>query len=450
MSRKLIGTALSGILLAALVAPRPCPGQTFTRGDSDGNGTIVITDAIVILNFLFSGAGTAPVCTPAADANGDTELNITDPIFLLGFLFLGTGVIPPLSQDDIIVCKGLDPAAVARGMQIYQEPDPLGNLFSCALCHSLSPPAEEEILRPGHTLLNALGRPSFKQGGRADFLGATNVCRIDWMITDPWVEAEPKFADLVSFLKSVETEDTSPALTYALACPSKTGPSTGDPEAGCRLFNRSCFTCHGMDGTGTFLGSSLMALNVPDLDNPDYVRGRIRLSGPNDPRSPYQVPQGCELAGTVMPFWTTDLLSDAQVEDLVAFVAAGREARRQGGALECDDMPSPDGNPVRRGVIDGRFHGVAGVVEELDTRKIRITEFDYDGGGIKVQVYLYEQGMIGQGFTIGPDLFGSPRTDSTLVVDIPTEITSDMYDRVSIWCVTAKQDFGSAALEPVP
>jgi hypothetical protein len=149
-----------------------------------------------------------------------------------------------------------------------------------------------------------------------------------------------------------------------------------------------------------------------------------------------------------MPFWTKDLLSDAQVEDLVAFVAAARAARRQGGEFECDDEPVNAGNVVRAGVFDGRFHGVAGIAEELDTRKIRLREFDYDGGGIKVQVYLYKQGMLGQGSVIGPDLFGQPRTNDTLVVDIPAEITADMYDRVSIWCVTAKQDFGSAPLEP--
>jgi mono/diheme cytochrome c family protein len=453
MSRKVVGGTLSvvlvGTLAVGLLVPQPSFAQAFSRGDTDGNGNVVITDAIVILNFLFA-SGADPVCSPAADTNADANVNISDPIFLLGVLFLGTGSLSPLTQNDVVICKGLDPAAVERGMEIYQNPDPNGNLFACVTCHSLSPAAEEEILRPGHTLLNSLGRPSFKQGGRADYLGATNVCRIDWMLSDPWTQGEPKFDDLVQFIQSVSTEDTAPALTYELACPSKTGPSTGDADAGCRLFDRSCFTCHGKGGEGTFLGQSLLILTSPDLDNPDFIRSRIRVSGPNGPESPYKDPQGCQLLGTVMPFWTTDLLSDAQVEDLVAYVLAARNAKRQGGTFECDDGPVDGGNVVRSGTIVGKAHGVAGIVEELDTRKIRIREFDYDGNGIKVQVWLYKQDAIEQGVAIGPDLFGHPRTDDTLVVEIPAEITADMYDHVSIWCVTAHADFGSAALAASP
>ena len=75
----------------------------FLRGDSSGNGTVNITDAVVSLDYLFR-TGSPPACFDAADADDDGELDITDPIFTLGFLFLGTvGPMPapyPIPDSD--------------------------------------------------------------------------------------------------------------------------------------------------------------------------------------------------------------------------------------------------------------------------------------------------------------------------------------------------------------
>jgi hypothetical protein len=68
-------------------------GPTFRRGDADSDGQASITDAVVVLQSLFCGAG-PPECEDAADSNDDGLLNLTDPVFLLMFLFCG-GVEPP-------------------------------------------------------------------------------------------------------------------------------------------------------------------------------------------------------------------------------------------------------------------------------------------------------------------------------------------------------------------
>jgi mono/diheme cytochrome c family protein len=457
-SGRVAAVLAAGVLVGTLAPRVEAQAAAFRRGDADQDGALTITDAIFVLNFLFAG-GRAPPCTAVANSNGDPNLNITDPVFLLGHLFTGTAAPPPLTDDETIACKGLDPAAVARGMIIYQtrDTDRFSNEFSCALCHVANPETETDILRPGHTLLNALGRPRYKQEGRADFLGATNVCRVDWMFANPWAADNPSFADLVAFLKSLETEETSPALAIEIVAPARTGPSGGDGQAGCRLFNRSCAICHGENATGTRLAPSLVTvLPVPDLiDDPDYIRCRIRMSGPHDP-TPYRYPDACEgpggsiSRGTVMPFWAADKLSDTEVEDLVAYLALSRRtARDTGEPLDCAGGGPVEGNVIRAGQFAGRFHGVAGTVEELDTRKIRLRDFNYDGGGIVVRVWLYKEGDIRNGHAIGPDLFrpGQPYVGVTLVLDVPAEITPEMYDHVSIWCLTARQDFGSARLE---
>ena len=72
-------------------------GEEFLRGDSDLNGIVNVTDAIVVLGALFLGKGPLQ-CADAADVNDDGVLNITDPIYLLAGLFLGGG--PPAPPRD--------------------------------------------------------------------------------------------------------------------------------------------------------------------------------------------------------------------------------------------------------------------------------------------------------------------------------------------------------------
>jgi hypothetical protein len=67
---------------------------TFIRGDSNGDGTLNITDPVKTLNFLFFGGG-RPQCFDAADANDDGAINMTDPIATLRFLFLSGPLLPP-------------------------------------------------------------------------------------------------------------------------------------------------------------------------------------------------------------------------------------------------------------------------------------------------------------------------------------------------------------------
>jgi len=71
---------------------RPIPRQ-FRRGDVDQNGTMDLTDAVKILNYLFAG-GVEPQCLDAADGDDSGELELTDPIRILNYLFLGTASVP--------------------------------------------------------------------------------------------------------------------------------------------------------------------------------------------------------------------------------------------------------------------------------------------------------------------------------------------------------------------
>jgi hypothetical protein len=70
------------------------PATHFIRGDVNLSGGTEISDAILILLYLYQG-DSGPQCLDRADTNDDGKIDITDPIFLLRFLFLSGNPIPP-------------------------------------------------------------------------------------------------------------------------------------------------------------------------------------------------------------------------------------------------------------------------------------------------------------------------------------------------------------------
>jgi hypothetical protein len=89
-------------------------GETFRRGDTDGNGSVNVTDAVTVLNALFQGA-TFPACPDTADTDDTGDVSITDAVFLLNALFQG-GLQPPAPGID--AC-GPDPTADELGPCTY-------------------------------------------------------------------------------------------------------------------------------------------------------------------------------------------------------------------------------------------------------------------------------------------------------------------------------------------
>ena len=65
----------------------PALDPVFHRGDPEGDGSIGVTDAVLVLLFLFLG-GPAPVCLEAADFDDDGRIDGSDPISILRWLFL--------------------------------------------------------------------------------------------------------------------------------------------------------------------------------------------------------------------------------------------------------------------------------------------------------------------------------------------------------------------------
>jgi len=66
--------------------------RSFTRGDADRDGRVGITDAVVVLEQLFSGR--RMVCGDASDVDDSGYIEIPDALYLIGFLFLGSPAPP--------------------------------------------------------------------------------------------------------------------------------------------------------------------------------------------------------------------------------------------------------------------------------------------------------------------------------------------------------------------
>jgi hypothetical protein len=57
-------------------------------GDANGSGAISISDAVMLINYIFAG-GTAPNPICRGDANGSGAISISDAVYLIRYIFAG-------------------------------------------------------------------------------------------------------------------------------------------------------------------------------------------------------------------------------------------------------------------------------------------------------------------------------------------------------------------------
>jgi len=59
----------------------------FACGDTDGSGAVNISDAVLLINYIFLG-GAAPVQFNIADTNCDGTVNLSDAVFIINYVFI--------------------------------------------------------------------------------------------------------------------------------------------------------------------------------------------------------------------------------------------------------------------------------------------------------------------------------------------------------------------------
>ncbi len=94
------------------------------------------------------------------------------------------------------------------------------------------------------------------------------------------------------------------------------------------------------------------------------------------------------------------------------------------------------------------FHDVSGTAHLVNNRTVELRNFNFDGGGIVVQVYLSPNPTTFSPYVaISEDLFGTVFNDATVTLDVPVGTDLNSYTNISIWCVVAGVSFGDGSFQ---
>jgi cytochrome c len=368
---------------------------------------------------------------------------------------------PPLlmaKAEDIQVkpTPPLNPLLVTEGKMLFENSHfgRGGNSFTCAICHDDGEEEPDELIRPGHTMMNAFSRPHWKNGNASQLIEAVNTCLLDWMNAETVNEDDEVWKAIEAYILSLTTINPSEAIQIQIV-PPPDPPTGGDFEQGRELYGKlACIECHGRDllgradeQGGLFAPFLAFRPSIP-LDH-DYIAAKIRQSGSNISGT-YE---GLKVGGN-MPFWGADRISDNDVRNLAEFIATASRW-----------TPEPTGTQIGWVADFGtrNAHRVAGQVRIVDERTLQFENFEYDGGGIAVELYLIhsdsvnftrEEGRNGVAafrFTLG-ECYGlnASCTDGNFKITLPDFIDISQYTHVSVWCVPVGVSFGDGKFMPTP
>lgn len=323
-----------------------------------------------------------------------------------------------------------------EGASVFTSPLSNASTYSCASCHAIHEAdglAMDGFRRPGHPLLNASKRASFKNGQYSEMLDAVNTCLTEFMNTGKWTAQSQQWLNLLNWIEDQDTQE--PAVEVErLIVDSPAELSGGSVENGRELFNSRCIVCHGFDGGGTPLGPKITGTGL----QADYIANRVRWSGP--------------VTSGVMPFWGANRLGDGELIDIIAYVVNSEEIVVEMG--EDDPPPVSDnscsansGKIGQSATLSSLFHSVGGIATIIDDCTIEITNFTFDGGGIDVQIYGGSNGNFhpaAGGFSLSQNLVGIAYSGNSLTLTLPNDKTIDDFDSISVWCVAVGVSFGTA------
>ena len=102
------------------------------------------------------------------------------------------------------------------------------------------------------------------------------------------------------------------------------------------------------------------------------------------------------------------------------------------------------------GFFDSRAHNVSGRAEFIDNCTIKITEFNYDGGGPEVYFYgaIDDKYAESDAFAIGQKINGIVYNNDEIILRIPNGKTLDDITGISVWCSDFNANFGQVTFTP--
>ena len=96
----------------------------------------------------------------------------------------------------------------------------------------------------------------------------------------------------------------------------------------------------------------------------------------------------------------------------------------------------------------GNAHDVAGTAHIVNNNTIELRNFHFDGGGVRIEVWLSESGNFPSDYiSISDNLLGMVFEDDTLTLDIPTGTDLSKINYISIWCIPFGASFGDGQFQ---
>jgi thiosulfate dehydrogenase len=203
-------------------------------------------------------------------------------------------------------------SASERGQELFESRDNVA--FACTTCHPGTKPDDSRIF-PGSDLHGVTQRTSFWGGQEDDLLRAVNDCHLLFQNAETAFSADDAdAADLYAFLTSLA--GPSDAVPFTIVRSVSDLPA-GDETKGAQIYDQACHTCHGDLHTGAGALSDLPP-KLPDfvlLEHAAYPKDQQRVIFVE------KVRHGGFLGYTgSMPPFSTEVLSDDQVSDLLSYL----------------------------------------------------------------------------------------------------------------------------------
>ena len=217
------------------------------------------------------------------------------------------------------------------GRELFHDPTFKGTIppkvatgLSCADCHADFDEAKESdgLIRSGHSVVGVPHRGTAKGGmiSAADFkraAGGGGFCYQHFLqrvrpdkVNPTAIPAEHAEA-LMAYFEAISGDNKGPQFEMEMlddeakvAAGEKIAAMSGDTENGWKLYGRACVVCHPTpkkSGIGTRIVSSRLPRDIDKT----VVRWAKTIRGGG---------------ATLMPFYASDILSDQDIADIVAFL----------------------------------------------------------------------------------------------------------------------------------
>lgn len=236
------------------------------------------------------------------------------------------GVVAALAGAALVAsCADPEPEIVHRtaaeqGKVLFADPSISHaqiNPVACADCHAERAGDSAKKL-PGAPLAGVTKRDSFWGGQENTLIGAVNHCLYYFMVADaPWTGEEDVAVNLYAYLESLEAGGDTTPQPFTIG--PVVDPGAGDAKNGAGVYEAACRLCHGAKSSG----AGRLYANAPKLPDetlaahpaPDYTDADRRLVFVEKTRH-----GGFLGYGGTMPPMSEEVLSDAELADLLAYL----------------------------------------------------------------------------------------------------------------------------------